>query len=168
MKKENMKQNILTIVMTVVIIGLIITILIQSKPDKPAKPVLLQTTDTLFVPKEVIKWKTKTVYSTELDTFIVKDTDTVPFTVQIDHKLYKDTIKTDSSTTYVSVGYHGFASEIDSISLIHNRISVYVPEIPKKKKLNFGITVSVSTGYDILHNTVYFGPGIGIGCSIKF
>ena len=163
-----MKQNILAIVMSVLIIGLIITVLIQSKPDKPAKPVIITTIDTLFVPKEVIKWKTKTVYSTELDTFIVQNTDTVPFTVQIDHKLYKDTIKTDSSTTYISVGYHGFASEIDSISLIHNRISTYVPEIPKKKKINFGITVSVSTGYDIIHNTVYFGPGIGIGCSIRF
>lgn len=89
-----------------------------SKPQIIKVPVR----DTILVDSIQIKEKTKIVYKTAVDTFYIKEKgDTVYLNdLPVEHKTYKDTIKTDSTSTEINIDYHGFSSGIDRVSLIHN------------------------------------------------
>lgn len=46
-------------------------------------------------------------------------------------------------------------------------IRVYF-DTPKEKRFSVGLNIGLSTGYDILHNSLYLGVGIGVGLNFKF
>lgn len=165
------------------IIGIVIGILTHLPScDKQPKVKIeyIPVHDTIEIPKDSIIYKTKPVNVYLVDTFYVKASgDTVKLdSLPITEYQYKDTIKTDTTSTEIMVNYHGFNAGIDSISLIHNYFEKQTTII-KEKKIGIVWYIGIGAGFGgqlgIKNNVVDFnyGPqvgihgGIGIGGRIK-
>lgn len=125
-------------------------------------------TDTITVTEERIVEKTKIKYINTVDTFFIQNNDTIFIEVPIEHKQYKDTIRTDSTEARIEIDFYGYASGIEKVRLEYD----YYKEIHTKpqKKWGFGITVGPYIGYglygDIQNRTFGHGFEIGIGINV--
>lgn len=115
------------------------------------------------MPQDRIVEKTVTKYVNTVDTFYINQqtTDTVFISVPVAYKQYNDTLVKDADTMQITVNYHGFLTEIDSISFKH-KYSYSIPP-PIKKGWTYGIYTTVGSGYDIINNKPYLGIGVGFG-----
>jgi hypothetical protein len=104
-----------------IFIGLMINVP-SCNPTQEPQIIKVPVHDTITIDSIQIKWKEKPVEVLRIDTFYTtKEGDTIDLNdLPIEYKTYKDTIKTDSTSTEININYHGFSSGIDRISLIHN------------------------------------------------
>lgn len=162
-------------------IGIIVGILINIPScQKQPKTIVeyIEKHDTIQITKDSIVYKTKPVNVYLIDTFYVKESgDTVQLdSLPITEYQYKDTLKTDSTSTEIMVNYHGFNAGIDSINLIHNYFEKQTTII-KEKKVGWvwyiGIDAGIGAHLDIPSKQLGWGPqfgihgGVGIGGTIK-
>ena len=152
------------------VVGFTIGILINLPScQKQPEPEIIKVPvhDTITIQKDSIVYKTKIVDTYRIDTFyITKDGDSVQVVdIPITNSVYKDTIKSDSTSTEIEVNFHGFNAGIDSISLVHNYN--YEKEIivkpPKKVGLIWFVGPGVGYGVHGSVNTGTFGHGPEIG-----
>lgn len=163
------------------IIGLAIGVLINIPTCKKIEPKIeyIERHDTVTVEKERIVEKTKIKYIDRVDTFYVKESgDTVEITdLPIEHKIYEDTIKNDSTSTEVKIEYSGYAAQVDGVYIRHNYLEKQETIIQQSKRVGWvwfiGFAGGVSGHVDIPTKTVGWGPsaglvvGVGIGGTIK-
>jgi len=167
--------------LTPLIVGIVVGLLInlpKCSGDPKVVVEYIEKYDTVTVEKERIVEKTKIKYIDRIDTFYVKESgDTV--TVQdlpIEHKVYEDTIKNDSTSTEIKIEYSGFNAEINDIWLKHNYVEKQIT-ITKEKKVGWvwyvGIDGGIGLHLDIPTKNLGWGPqvglhaGVGIGGTIK-
>lgn len=153
-------------------IGIIVGILINIPScQKQPKTIVeyIEKHDTIRITKDSIVYKTKPVNVYIIDTFYVKESgDTVQLdSLPITEYQYKDTLKTDSTSTEIMVNYHGFNAGIDSINLIHNYFEKQTTII-KEKKVGWVWAVGPSLGYSATINPVngQLNHGISGGVTI--
>jgi hypothetical protein len=180
MNKGNWIELIIIILLT---IGLCISVYSCSKRDEgKVEIVYVEKKDSTSVPKQRIKEKQKTVVVTKIDTFyvvvdssrlhqydsamadVVNLIDTIKLAdLPIEYKNYRDTIKKDSSSTIIDISYHGFAAEIDSLSLVHSYYNKYTT-IKKRNRYGWGFYIGPSVGYGInfRNNEIYSAPYVGV------
>lgn len=122
--------------------------------------------DTIVVDSIRIQEKTNIVYKDKIDTFYVVKADTVYLKdLPIEYKIYKDTIKTDSTSTEIEIDYHGFSSGIDKVYLSHQYYFKHeiIPE--QKKRISPFVFVEIGPMFypsfkDV--NGIALGAGAGI------
>ena len=157
------------------IIGFTVGILInipscQKQPDPEIIKVPVH--DTITIQKDSIIYKTKHVKEYVIDTFYInKSGDSIELKdLPITESIYKDTIKTDSTSTEIEINFHGFNAGIDNISLIHNYN--YEKEIIVKPQKKVGLVwfVGPGVGYGVHGsiNTGTFGHGPEMGLVVGF
>ena len=166
----------------VLLAGFIIGIMINlpSCSQQPESKIIeVPVHDTITIKKDSIVYKTKPVEVYIIDTFYIDKTgDTIQvLDMPITKSIYKDTIKSDSTSTEIEVNFHGFNAGIDSISLVHNYYNQKEIIIQQPKKIGLVWFVGAGVGYGIHGsiNTGTFGhgpeigitAGIGIGGIIK-
>lgn len=163
------------------IIGITIGVLLNIPTCKKIEPKLkyIDRHDTVTVTKERIVEKTKIKYVDRIDTFYVKESgDTVRIdSLPIEHKIYEDTIKNDSTSTEIKIKYSGYAAQVDGVYIRHNYIEKQETIIQQPKRVGWvwfvGLAGGVSGHVDIPTKTVGWGPsvgfvaGVGIGGTIK-
>lgn len=153
-----------------IFIGLMIN-LPNCSGSIPPEVIKVPVHDTITITDTIrIKEKTKPQYIKTVDTFyITEKADTVYLNdFPITYKSYKDTIKTDSTSTEINIDYHGFSSDIDKVSLIHNYYNKtqMVPE--KKKNISPFVFVEGGPKFDqVFQNVKGAKLGIGAGIYIK-
>lgn len=165
------------------VIGVILGILINLPSCQKQPETIIEykeVHDTVTIDSIRIQWKTKPVNVYLVDTFYIKESgDTVKLdSLPITEYQYKDTVKTDTTSTEITVNYHGFNAGIDSINLTHNYFEKQTTII-KEKKIGLVWYIGIDAGFGgqlgIKNNVVNFnyGPqvgihgGIGIGGIIK-
>ena len=157
------------------VIGFVIGILInipacQKQPE--SKIEYIPVHDTIKVYKDSIVYKTKPVNVYLVDTFYVKVSgDTVKLdSLPVTEYQYKDTIKTDSTSTEIMVNFHGFNAGIDSIGLVHNYFNTKETIVLPPKRIGLVWFVGVYGGYGLHGNmgqgTFGHGPEVGIGVGL--
>lgn len=162
--------------LSIFLLGTIIGILINIPSCYKQQPAIkyVPVHDTITVEKERIVWKTKPVEVYLIDTFYIKESgDTVKLdSVPITEYQYKDTIKTDSTSTEMAIYYSGFNASLDSIWLKHNYFEkeTTIVKEPKKVGLVWAIGIGVGFGSNVNINggTFGYGPQIGIYGIIGF
>lgn len=156
---------VLNIVLFIVCIFLIKSC--NTDPEVNTITKYIQKTDTITITNEKIVPVTK--YITLKDTIFVNNTDTVSVQVPIEHKEYKDTIKTDSTETELFIKYSGFCAEIENIDLIHKYYNTNSTTIKEKRKgVSYGVQIGPYIGYGvgIKNNMLY--PSWEVGVGIQF
>lgn len=152
-----------------VFIGLMINIPSCSSTSKP-QIIKVPVRDTILIDSIQIKEKTKIIYKTTVDTFYIKEKgDTVYLNdLPVEHKTYKDTIKTDSTSTEINIDYHGFSSGIDRVSLIHNYYNTTHIVSEQKKLISPFVFVEGGPKFDqVFQNVKGVKLGVGAGIYIK-
>lgn len=139
--------------------------------NKPSETIYLR--DTISIPYEVIKYKTKVKYVTKFDTVVcvVRDSvvDTVQIELPIEHKVYQDTIKTDTTNINIGIEYSGFKPQLDRVWIDYSYTGKQVVKSKKKGKFGQSVVIGVQAGYGIgISNPVKFQPYIGIGVTYGF
>ena len=159
------------------VIGILINIPACNKPE--SKIEYIPVHDTLTFTHDSIIYKTKIVYKTKLDTFYVNENNDTVVTpdLPIEHKEYRDTIKTDSTQARVMIKYHGFATDVDTVSFIYDYFNKKETIVMPPKKVGLTWTVGPAIGYSLTINPATgqlnhgFSGGvvvtIGIGGYIK-
>ena len=148
------------------IIGILINIPACNKPE--TKIEYIPVHDTLKFTHDSIIYKTKIVYKTKLDTFYVNENnDTIQTPdIPIEHKEYRDTIKTDSTQARVMIKYHGFAADVDTVSFIYDYFNKKETIVLPPKKIGLTWTVGVGVGFgghaNINGGTFGYGPEVGV------
>lgn len=153
------------------VIGFVIGVLInipscQKQPE--TKIEYIEKHDTITVEKERIVEKTKIKYVDRIDTFYVKESgDTVPVQdLPIEHKVYEDTLKTDSTSTKIKIEYSGFNASVDAIYMDHQYYEKQTTIIKQPKKVGLVWTVGLGLGIgghaNINTGTFGYGPEVGI------
>lgn len=177
--KEFFKKHWNTIVS--LIIGFVIGILINLPTCRKieSKIEFIPVHDTVTITKDSIIYKTKPVNVYHIDTFYVKESgDTVKLdSIPITEYQYKDTIKTDSTSTEVAIYYSGFNASLDSIWMKHNYFEKQTTVFKERKKIGLTWAIGPSIGYSIVINptngTINHGVSggvtltVGIGGLIK-
>lgn len=160
-----------------IVIGILINIPSCTKPEPNIKYIPVH--DTITITKDSIVYKTKSVKEYVIDTFYVKESgDTIQLdSLPITEYRYQNTIKTDSTSTEITVNYHGFNAGIDSINLVHNYYQKQTTIVKEPKKVGivwfvgayagYGVHGSINTGTFGHGPEVGIGVGIGIGNRIK-
>lgn len=150
-----------------IVIGILINIPSCQKHPEP-KIIYKEVHDTVTIDSVRIKWKTKLVEVYRIDTFYVKESgDTVKLdSIPITEYQYKDTIKTDSTSTEMVIYYSGFNASLDSIWLKHNYFEKETTIVKEPKKVGLVWAVGVGVGFgghaNINSGTFGYGPQIGI------
>lgn len=154
-----------------VIMGVMINIPSCQKQPEP-KIEYIEKHDTVTVEKERIVEKTKIKYIDRIDTFYVKesgDTVLVP-DLPIEHKVYEDTIKNDSTSTEIKIEYSGFNAKVDGVYVHHNYFEKQTTIVKEPKKVGIVWFVGAYAGYgvhgSINTGTFGHGPEIGIGIGL--
>lgn len=129
--------------------------------------------DTISIPYETIKYKERVKYVTQFDTIIcvVRDSvmDTVRVELPIEHKQYRDTIKTDTTDIKVDIEYSGFKPQLDRVWIDYSYTGKQL--VKSKKKGHFGqsVVVGVQVGYGVgINNPIKFNPYVGVGITYGF
>lgn len=173
-KLTEKQHNIIHLVAAAIIILLSIFLSI-SATHKETEYVTIETRDTIVVEKERLIQKTKIEYITQYDTaYIPSDTvfagDTVFVEIPIEHKIYEDTLVTDTSRTELSIRYSGYKANLDRVGIN----TYYKRDVPiERKKSGFrqfvgiGVGGGISTGYDIMHRN-YSYPSVGVGITLTY
>lgn len=154
-----------------VLMGLLITMKSCSSNKQPDTIVINDTivrTDTAYIAS-----KTKILYKTTHDTIVIAkidsihEVDTIRIEIPIEHKEYRDTFSTDSSSINLAVKFSGYHTKIDSVGLDYNFL-VEPKVITKKKGFGWCLMPSINLGYGLGVNpsTSVFTPYIGVGVSI--
>lgn len=137
--------------------------------NKPSETIYLR--DTVSIPYEVIKYKERVKYVTEFDTIIcvVRDSvvDTVRIELPIEHKVYQDTITTDTTNINIGIEYSGYRAQIDNLWIDYTYKQREPLKSKKKGKFGQSIVVGVQAGYGI-GIPVKFQPYIGVGVTYGF
>ena len=161
-----------------VIMGIMTNIPSCQKQQEP-KIEYIEKHDTVTVEKERIVEKTKIKYIDRIDTFYVKEFgDTVLVQdLPIEHKVYEDTIKNDSTSTEIKIEYSGFNAQVDGVYVHHNYFEKQTTIVKEPKKVGivwfvgayagYGVHGSINTGTFGHGPEVGIGVGIGIGNRIK-
>lgn len=167
----NKSRTIIEVALGVIILALL-RLLIYSFSRTP-EPVIVERVDTIKVDTGRIVEKTQIQYVTLFDTIYtaVRDTDTIQVAIElpIEHKLYKDTIETDSTALELEIEFSGFKPSLDRVGAIVHTTYEKVPEVKKRGFSRFvgvGAHVGVGTGYDIIEKRPVFGPEVGVGVTI--
>lgn len=157
---------IVVIFILVLFIALIGGICVSHLRGESPLPAVKVDTITVYVDSVRIVEHTKVKYVKLIDTFYVKQTaDTIRDTVwlnelPIEHKTYSDTIENDSVKSLVNINYHGFAAEIDNISLFHN-VTHQCTNVNQRKRFGWNISVGPYIGFGTDFRGV--GPSVGVG-----
>lgn len=171
--KDFFKKEIWKYLVSLIVgLGIGILINIPSCSKQPETIVeYIPVYDTITITKDSIVYKTKPVNVYLIDTFYVKESgDTVKLdSIPITEYQYKDTIKTDTTSTEIMVNFHGFNAGIDSINLVHNYFEKQTTII-KEKKVGWVWFLGVSGGYGVIYNvnsnTFGHGPNLSVSCGI--
>ena len=170
--REFLKQSWKYIVPLIIgfVIGILINLPACNKPE--SKIEYIPVHDTLTFTHDSIIYKTKIVYKTKLDTFYVNENNDTVVTpdLPIEHKEYRDTIKTDSTQARVMIKYHGFAADVDTVSFIYDYFNKKETIIQPPKKIGLvwciGPYIGFGCGINIPTGTFGYGPSAGICGSI--
>ena len=149
-----------------VAVGLFAMFLMQRcKPDVPVEPIVIH--DTLTITDTFrIAGKTKVQYVTLTDTMVVRDTDTIRMEIPIEHKVYHDTISTDSSSVELGVYFEGYKAKIDSVKVAY-KCEISPTTIEKKRGWGWFVGPSVQVGYGVAFGSpIVAAPYVGVGVSI--
>ena len=164
------------------IIGVILGILINLPSCQKQPETIIEykeVHDTVTIDSIRIQWKTKPVNVYLVDTFYVKESgDTVKLdSLPITEYQYKDTVKTDTTSTEMAIYYSGFNASLDSIWLKHNYFKKQTTVFKERKKIGLTWAIGPSIGYSIVINpangTINHGISggvtltVGIGGIIK-
>lgn len=134
----------------VLIIGFGLGILVNIPSCQKSTVEYITVHDTTYIPQERIVEKTTTKYVTLVDTFLVTvPGDTVYIDIPIEHKEYRDTIKTDSTSVDLKINYHGWNSDIDSIRLNYTFNSEREVIVKEPKRFGWSICAGPYIGYGI-------------------
>lgn len=157
--------------LTPLIVGIVVGLLInlpKCSGTPESKIEYIPVHDTIKIYKDSIVYKTKPVNIYHIDTFYVKESgDTIKLdSIPITEYQYKDTVKTDSTSTEIMVNFHGFNAGIDSINLVHNYFNTKETIVIPPKKIGLTWTVGVGVGFgghmNINSGTFGYGPEVGI------
>ena len=154
------------------IIGVIMGVMVNIPSCKKMDPEIkyIPVHDTITIKKDSIVYKTKPVNVYLIDTFYVKESgDTVQLdNLPITEYQYKDTIKTDSTSTEIMVNYHGFNAGVDSISLVHNYFQKEITIVKPSRKVGLVWAIGPSIGYSTTINPTnrQFNHGISGGITV--
>lgn len=130
--------------------------------NKPTETIYLR--DTISVPYEVIKYKTKVEYVTQYDTIIYREFDTIKVQIPIEHKVYTDTLKTDTTDVKVNIKYSGYKAQIDNLWIDYTYKQKESLKSKKKGKFGQSVVIGIQAGYGLgISTTPRFEPYIGIG-----
>lgn len=143
--------------------------ILDNKQEEKTKIVEKWKCDTIKIDSiqikeiEKVKWKTKfdTIVETKYDTII----DSVLVEIPIYQHTFDSTIVKNDIITNLNIGYSGFKSQIDYITLdskIKNIESTTT--VVKKKRINQGLNVGLGIGYGFvptLNNQFRLSPYIG-------
>lgn len=160
-----MKDSIITILIIIAIVSLFFNgWQFYQRTQVPLSGDVLHITDTIYVDNIRIQEKTKLKYITKFDTIkeiqvkdsIIHDSISLP----ISHYNYKDTLKNDSLTSYISIDYSGFHSQINNLELV-NDLHYTIPQ-KKPRKFHIALSAGYYTGYNLIDRKLYSGPGAGI------
>lgn len=166
-------KNIINIIKDILLITCIILLAIayyRATKYRYVEPLIIELHDTIET--ERIIEKTKTLYKTVYDTIIITDTaangvrDTVKIEIPIEHKDYRDTISTDTTSLILDIKYSGFRSTIDGLEYKYT----YQPTKPSQnqKKAGFGQFVGIGAyagtgfGYGLSSRQMDFTPSVGV------
>lgn len=163
------------------VIGIILGILINLPSCQKQPETIIEykeVHDTVIIDSIRIQWKTKPVNVYLIDTFYVKESgDTIKLdSLPVTEYQYKDTIKTDTTSTEMVIYYSGFNASLDSIWLKHNYFEKQTTII-KEKKIGLVWYIGIDAGFgghiDIPAKQIGWGPqfgihvGVGIGGKIR-
>ena len=124
------------------IMGTFIGLMINIPSCTQPKTEYIEIHDTInkerIVNNTQIKIKQDTTFI--IDSILIKG-DTIYVTTPIEYKVYKDTIKSDSLSTYIEINHHGIYSEIDNVLLSSKYKNTSI--IEEKKRISPFIGISV-------------------------
>lgn len=156
------------------IIGFVIGILMNFKDQTEYQVQYIKINNKQTVTKERIIEKTKTI--NVIDTLIKVDSiylekDGTFVQLPMEYKVYKDTLKTDSTNVGITINYSGINPSINSYDLDFTYNEKHVTEIQKARKFGIDISFGLYLGYGIqgsISNPIMLnrGPEIGIGFCI--
>lgn len=164
------------------VIGIILGILINLPSCQKQPETIIEykeVHDTVTIDSIRIQWKTKPVNVYLIDTFYVKESgDTIKLdSLPVTEYQYKDTIKTDTTSTEMVIYYSGFNASLDSIWLKHNYFEKETTIVKEPKKVGLVWAIGVGVGFgghiDIPAKQIGWGPqfgihvGVGIGGKIR-
>lgn len=142
-----------------ILLGMVIGVLLMLPISiyewtRPAevKEIPFEVRDTVTITKDTIIFKTRTEYVTKFDTVYQvidgRDTIEIPVELPIEHKVYQDTIRTDTTEIALDIKYSGFKPSLDEVGLIYHLSTKRAVETKKKPKLGqyFGVGFSVGAG----------------------
>lgn len=166
--KEGFKKYWNTILSCIIgiVIGILLNIPTCNKIE--SKTEYIPVHDTVTITKDSIIYKTKPVNVYLIDTFYVKESgDTVQLdSIPITEYKYQDTIKTDSTSTEITVDYYGFNAGINNINLLHSYFEKQTTIVKEPKKVGavwaIGIGVGIGGHANINTGTFGYGPEIGL------
>lgn len=155
---------------TSVILNIVLCLCLFSTCQRPEPKVIvkeIKVHDTIEVPQEKIIEKTKIKEITHLDTFYISNTDTIFIKdFPIEYKRYDDVIVTDSTTTEISIDFHGFNADLDSIRFVNHYTITNTIEKKQAPRLGLDVVVGPSIGYDF-RSGYYVGAGVTIGLGYR-
>lgn len=174
---QNNWKNILIIILVLVSCFLAGYIIYQVKnPVSPEETkitlhdtITLTNTvhDTLIVEKVRYKTKYDTVFTRNIniDDSVYQVTDTLSFDVE--HKEASFSITDDSLTIKTLVFYQGINTKIDSVQTVYDFNYTVKQPVQKQRRFNISLTAGYYTGYNLIDNKIYSGPGAGISIGIR-
>lgn len=168
------KKDVYTLLLVAAeaLIILVLSLLLFHACRKPADiiKVPVEVHDTITVTKERIIEHTKVEYVTVFDTMIVveghDDTIQVPVELPIEHMMYQDTIRTDSTDVELAIKYSGFKPSLDSVGISYHYVGERAVEVKKtgfRRFVGVGAYVGAGVGYDLLRkDVVVTAPEVGV------
>lgn len=175
------KLNLIIGILFILSIGLNIYFFIfDNKQEEKTKIVEKWNTDTIKIDSIQIKEIEKIKYKTKYDTIVKYKVDTVIDSILVEIPIYQhtfdSTIVKNDIITNLQVGYSGYKSQIDYISLdsrIKNIESTTT--ITKKKRINQGLNLGLGIGYGFVPNgnnqfllKPYIGFSVNYGLNFNF
>lgn len=163
-----MKDSIITILVIIAIVSLFFNgwQFYQRTQVPPTEPILVTLHDTLVIDSTRVVEHTKLQYITKDSIQYVYKTDSVVdsiyIPIDIEHKIYKDTLENDSASYDISILYSGFHSSIDEINIKSIRSTEVSFQCPKPRKFHIALSAGYYTGYNLIDRKIYSGPGAGI------
>lgn len=165
---KDLKYIFIFLTVVVLVIGVMCGISQCNRKNTTTVPEVVTITDTVYIDKERIVEHTNTKYITLVDTFYIKG-DTLKDTIwlkdlPIEHKVYTDTITTDSTRSIIKASYSGFNPSLDNLYIQTEITQQKQDKYPSRKKFGWNISGGLYGGYGLGINGLT--PQIGLGVTI--
>lgn len=151
---------------------LMLPLFIYQSRQKETIEVPVEVKDTITIEKERIVEHTKIEYITKFDTVYeyATDTDTIPVPIEIpiEHKVYEDTLRTDTTEIAFKVLYSGFKPSLDEIGVSYHLHTQRAVKTKKKPAVGNTLCVGLQVGYGTTWPEPKFSPYVGVGFCYGF